>query len=72
MSAGTNAHGHEHVFLGQDHARNERRIWLVIALTDWLRCPVLSRRSPPAGGAAIGPSGTPSTARDRFSRPITS
>ena len=33
MSAGTNAYGHEHVFLGQDHARNERRIWLVIALT---------------------------------------
>lgn len=24
---------HEHVFLGADHARNERRIWLVIALT---------------------------------------
>ncbi|MBB3443370.1 CDF family Co(II)/Ni(II) efflux transporter DmeF [Rhizobium sp. BK379] len=33
MSAGTNSYGHEHVFLGQDHARNERRIWLVIALT---------------------------------------
>jgi cation diffusion facilitator family transporter len=33
MSAGTNAYGHEHVFLGEDHARNERRIWLVIALT---------------------------------------
>jgi cation diffusion facilitator family transporter len=24
---------HEHVFLGSDHERNERRIWLVIALT---------------------------------------
>lgn len=24
---------HEHVFLGQDHARNERRVWMVIALT---------------------------------------
>ena len=24
---------HEHVFLGQDHARNERRTWLVIAIT---------------------------------------
>jgi cation diffusion facilitator family transporter len=24
---------HEHVFLGDDHARNERRTWLVIALT---------------------------------------
>lgn len=24
---------HEHVFLGQDHARNERRTWFVIALT---------------------------------------
>ena len=33
MISGTNTHGHEHVFLGQDHARNERRIWLVIALT---------------------------------------
>lgn len=33
MSAGTNSYGHDHVFLGQDHARNERRIWLVIALT---------------------------------------
>ncbi len=33
MRSGTDAHGHEHVFLGQDHARNERRIWLVIALT---------------------------------------
>lgn len=25
--------GHDHVFLGADHARNERRVWLVIALT---------------------------------------
>ncbi|NLR95406.1 CDF family Co(II)/Ni(II) efflux transporter DmeF [Rhizobium sp. P38BS-XIX] len=25
--------GHSHVFLGSDHQRNERRIWLVIALT---------------------------------------
>ena len=24
---------HEHVFLGSDHQRNERRVWLVIALT---------------------------------------
>lgn len=24
---------HSHVFLGSDHQRNERRIWLVIALT---------------------------------------
>jgi cation diffusion facilitator family transporter len=24
---------HEHVFLGRDHARNERRTWLVVALT---------------------------------------
>lgn len=24
---------HDHVFLGQDHRRNERRVWLVIALT---------------------------------------
>ncbi|HVR51554.1 MAG TPA: hypothetical protein VMS38_17585, partial [Pseudorhodoferax sp.] len=24
---------HSHVFLGADHARNERRVWLVIALT---------------------------------------
>jgi cation diffusion facilitator family transporter len=26
-------HAHDHVFLGADHARNERRVWLVIALT---------------------------------------
>ncbi|MGO7587231.1 cation transporter [Rhizobium ruizarguesonis] len=31
--AGTNALEHDHVFLGADHRRNERRIWLVIALT---------------------------------------
>lgn len=24
---------HDHIFLGQDHGRNERRIWLVVALT---------------------------------------
>jgi cation diffusion facilitator family transporter len=24
---------HEHVFLGQNHARNERKVWLVIAIT---------------------------------------
>ena len=24
---------HEHVFLGEDHHRNERKVWLVIALT---------------------------------------
>ncbi|CZT34021.1 cation diffusion facilitator family transporter [Rhizobium sp. 9140] len=24
---------HDHVFLGRDHARNERRTWIVIALT---------------------------------------
>jgi len=23
---------HEHVFLGEDHARNERRSWAVVAL----------------------------------------
>ena len=33
MMSGTNTHGHEHVFLGENHVRNERRIWLVIALT---------------------------------------
>lgn len=27
------AHIHEHDFLGRDHRRNERRVWLVIALT---------------------------------------
>lgn len=27
------AGGHEHVFLGKDHARNERRTWFVIVLT---------------------------------------
>jgi cation diffusion facilitator family transporter len=25
--------GHDHVFLGQNHERNERRVWMVIALT---------------------------------------
>ncbi|MBX5169120.1 CDF family Co(II)/Ni(II) efflux transporter DmeF [Rhizobium sp. NZLR1b] len=38
MSAGIgkaamNTFEHDHVFLGADHQRNERRIWLVIALT---------------------------------------
>ncbi|MGO7450282.1 cation transporter, partial [Rhizobium ruizarguesonis] len=31
--AGINALEHDHVFLGADNTRNERRIWLVIALT---------------------------------------
>ncbi|RXT28963.1 cation transporter [Rhizobium leguminosarum] len=31
--AGMDALEHDHVFLGTEHARNERRIWLVIALT---------------------------------------
>ena len=31
--AGMDALEHDHVFLGADHTRNERRIWLVIALT---------------------------------------
>ncbi|NNG73680.1 CDF family Co(II)/Ni(II) efflux transporter DmeF [Rhizobium laguerreae] len=31
--AGIDALEHDHVFLGADHRRNERRIWLVIALT---------------------------------------
>ncbi|PDS80344.1 CDF family Co(II)/Ni(II) efflux transporter DmeF [Rhizobium sp. L43] len=31
--AGMDALEHDHVFLGDDHAVNERRIWLVIALT---------------------------------------
>jgi cation diffusion facilitator family transporter len=26
-------HSHEHVFLGDNHERNERRVWMVIALT---------------------------------------
>ena len=29
----TSEHEHEHVFLGHNHERNERRTWLVIALT---------------------------------------
>ncbi|MDF2996369.1 MAG: dmeF [Xanthobacteraceae bacterium] len=36
MTDNTSAHGvapHSHFFLGEDHARNERRTWLVIALT---------------------------------------
>ncbi|AHG44562.1 cation transporter [Rhizobium leguminosarum bv. trifolii CB782] len=31
--AGMNALEHDHIFLGADHAVNERRIWLVIVLT---------------------------------------
>ena len=27
------AAGHDHVFLGQNHERNEKRVWMVIALT---------------------------------------
>ena len=27
------ASGHDHVFLGQNHERNEKRVWMVIALT---------------------------------------
>ncbi|CAM4224894.1 hypothetical protein GCM10027287_17450 [Bordetella muralis] len=27
------ASGHNHFFLGSDHQRNERRVWLVIGLT---------------------------------------
>lgn len=33
MSEPVFAMRHEHVFLGADHRRNERRVWLVIALT---------------------------------------
>lgn len=33
MSISTDALEHQHVFLGSDHNRNERRVWLVIALT---------------------------------------
>lgn len=34
MSSDTATAGpHDHIFLGEDHARNERRTWLVIALT---------------------------------------
>lgn len=33
MSLSTDTQEHEHVFLGADHDRNERRVWLVIALT---------------------------------------
>lgn len=32
-AAGTVQGGHDHVFLGDDHSRNERRTWFVIALT---------------------------------------
>ncbi|MEB2847409.1 CDF family Co(II)/Ni(II) efflux transporter DmeF [Rhizobiales bacterium RZME27] len=33
MSFSPDTQEHEHVFLGADHNRNERRVWLVIALT---------------------------------------
>jgi cation diffusion facilitator family transporter len=33
MNTSNDALTHEHVFLGSDHHRNERRIWFVIALT---------------------------------------
>ncbi|MCO4319506.1 CDF family Co(II)/Ni(II) efflux transporter DmeF [Phyllobacterium sp. 21LDTY02-6] len=33
LDATSDAHGHGHVFLGDDHERNERRTWFVIALT---------------------------------------
>lgn len=33
MTTAPIAPSHDHVFLGQDHARNERRTWMVIALT---------------------------------------
>ncbi|GAJ91428.1 CDF family Co(II)/Ni(II) efflux transporter DmeF [Agrobacterium sp. SHOUNA12C] len=33
MSGSSDALTHSHVFLGADHQRNERRVWLVIALT---------------------------------------
>lgn len=33
MSLSTDTLEHEHVFLGEDHDRNEKRVWLVIALT---------------------------------------
>src|SRR5437868_2482875 len=32
-TAAVNELHHDHVFLGEDHARNERRTWFVIALT---------------------------------------
>lgn len=33
MTHTSSALGHEHFFLGSDHQRNERKVWLVIALT---------------------------------------
>ncbi|WP_137132042.1 CDF family Co(II)/Ni(II) efflux transporter DmeF [Rhizobium sp. FY34] len=33
MSAPIDSLSHDHVFLGKDHARNERKVWLVIAIT---------------------------------------
>ncbi|WP_288192254.1 CDF family Co(II)/Ni(II) efflux transporter DmeF [uncultured Phyllobacterium sp.] len=32
-AARSNTGSHDHIFLGQNHARNERRTWMVIALT---------------------------------------
>ena len=32
-STGQTGHEHDHIFLGQNHERNERRTWFVIALT---------------------------------------
>ena len=39
---------HEHVFLGADHARNERRTWLVVGLTATMMVVEI------AGGAMFG------------------
>jgi cation diffusion facilitator family transporter len=33
MTGSVNSLAHDHVFLGRDHERNERKVWLVIALT---------------------------------------
>src|SRR5262249_34936032 len=33
MSASSDTLTHDHVFLGADHGGNERRVWLVVALT---------------------------------------
>ena len=33
MTYTPSASGHDHFFLGSDHQRNERKVWLVIALT---------------------------------------
>lgn len=48
---------HDHVFLGEDHHRNERRVWLVIALTASMMVIEIVclriRQSPRAGVAKI-------------------